>query len=831
MASNSVLLVRPRVTIPSPSAPDFNEKVKALLDIREGLTRDQGQRFVTMEQLASMGLVPSNYSTNVTLGGVDSVATGGADTMPPHSPTNLQITVLLTSHTLSWTNPTDDDLSHIEVWRSVVQDRSQAKLKAIVTKPLESVSLNDADPDQAYYYWIRAVDRAGNYSLWNPSNQQGGELVPAQTQAVIDDITTRLTGQITESHLYGALGSRIDLIDGPSTLAGSVAARVAQEASDRAAAILSEASARSTADQALQTQINTLTAASSGDFQDLIAALQTETTARIDADSAEATSRETLATQLRGSYTGSNVNLLTSGLLYNERIARSTADSALSSSITALQSTVNSNTAAITAEQTARANADSAMASDISTLQTSVSNNSAAITTEQTARINGDNALASSVTSLQTTVNGHTASIQAHTSVINGMSAQYYLKTDVNGYVAGFGLYNDGATSEFIITADKFGVVTPGAPSGATAKMPFVVGNVNGVSTVGIDGQLVVDGSIAAKSIVAGSITSDKIGAGEIHADNIAADAINGDHIQATSLIALAEGGKMVVGNNNIVLDSTTDEIIIAPDNGAIVGTMDLTGLDHCRLAEGDLQFLYWNGTEHVLYNSVKRIESGANKANNVQVTLPGIWKNIPKIIVSPHSLQTFSKDYVGYNQKINCEAQNVALASDGTVTFKPIASLVLSDGIAFSNPGISVYRKHDPAGGTWYSLDSEVWQSSPETVSIYLSGSLSAVYKSLTSGLIYPSYFYMKVEILIDGVSKYIGETGKIGAMTVPWSCTISGLTQGLHDVQMRTWYMHDKSVDQDIAVTGICDNMSCYQGTFSQLASGTLSYIAIGE
>lgn len=58
----------------------------------------------------------------------------------------------------------------------------------------------------------------------------------------------------------------------------------------------------------------------------------------------------------------------------------------------------------------------------------------------------------------------------------------------------------NGVKSEVIIAADKFAIINPD-DIGAGFKTPFVVGEVNGVSTIGIDGDLVVDGSISALSI------------------------------------------------------------------------------------------------------------------------------------------------------------------------------------------------------------------------------------------------------------------------------------------------------------------------------------------
>ena len=61
-----------------------------------------------------------------------------------------------------------------------------------------------------------------------------------------------------------------------------------------------------------------------------------------------------------------------------------------------------------------------------------------------------------------------------------------------------------GTKSEFIIRSDKFAVVQPNGEGGA--KAPFVVGSVNGVSTVGIDGNMLVDGTITATKLQANQV-------------------------------------------------------------------------------------------------------------------------------------------------------------------------------------------------------------------------------------------------------------------------------------------------------------------------------------
>lgn len=138
---------------------------------------------------------------------------------------------------------------------------------------------------------------------------------------------------------------------------------------------------------------------------------------------------------------------------------------------------------------------------------TGVEQNLAAIQTEATARASGDAATTSLVNTLQTTVNGNTSSISSNLSSINGLNAQWTIKTDVNGYVAGVGLSNSGTSSEFIVLADKFAVVYAGQPK----VVPFVVGLINGVSTIGMTGNLIVDGTIATNAIKANAISADKI--------------------------------------------------------------------------------------------------------------------------------------------------------------------------------------------------------------------------------------------------------------------------------------------------------------------------------
>ena len=130
------------------------------------------------------------------------------------------------------------------------------------------------------------------------------------------------------------------------------------------------------------------------------------------------------------------------------------------------------------------------------------------------------------ITTAQSTADGNKATVQAHARSINGLEAQYTVKVDVNGKVAGYGLSttpkNGTPESKFIVNVDRFGV-------GATGKadvFPFTVDTRQ--NRVGVNGELVVNG----KAIV------DRLNAGDIHGDKITANTLNANRLTAGSVTA-----------------------------------------------------------------------------------------------------------------------------------------------------------------------------------------------------------------------------------------------------------------------------------------------------
>ncbi len=204
---------------------------------------------------------------------------------------------------------------------------------------------------------------------------------------------------------------------------------------------------------------------------------------------AEITARDTLATQLRGTYTGTDVAMVSQGLLYSERQARVTADGVTVSNLNALRAQVGVTEVGtltegfILNEQTIRNTNDLAIVSAVNTALAQITGVSTSISQS------GENLIAnwttaqadkwSQIESEVLTSGGQTIRAallqesQTRANLEGDVYASYTLRVDANGNIAGFGLAADANSSEFIVRADKFAVVTD---IGGTPHVPFAIG-------------------------------------------------------------------------------------------------------------------------------------------------------------------------------------------------------------------------------------------------------------------------------------------------------------------------------------------------------------------
>jgi hypothetical protein len=163
----------------------------------------------------------------------------------------------------------------------------------------------------------------------------------------------------------------------------------------------------------------------------------------------------------------------------------------------------------------------------------------------------GVSATANALSILTVTVGDNTASISTESDIVDGLSASYAVKVDVNGAVAGFGLASTtneagNITSEFIVNADRFAIMRGGSDTTA-ATVPFAVvpaTTINGVAVpagVYMDTAFIKNGSIDTAKI--GNATIDNAKISDLNVTKLTAGTMStGAYIRSTNYVAGSQG-------------------------------------------------------------------------------------------------------------------------------------------------------------------------------------------------------------------------------------------------------------------------------------------------
>jgi hypothetical protein len=272
-----------------------------------------------------------------------------------------------------------------------------------------------------------------------------------------------------------------------------------------------------------------------------------------------------------------------------EQQERLLGDSVFSQMLAQYQNQLEAIDTLVANETLERVDADSALVAQLNLLLAQADGNAAAILLEQAVRADADSATALSVQTLQTEVGDNLASLQTTQLVVDGLTAQYMVKTDVNGFVSGFGLYSDSESSDFIVNASNFAVVTPGE----NPQYPFIIGLVNGSPQIVMTAPTYwgnVLGSDkpqdgATRNVFRGAwrTTLGAVAVGDIVLDNGSSWSAIVAHIAGTSnrppttgdgnsfwtrYAAKGDTGPVGEGNNTIYLRSTS--IPTTPPNGTL---------------------------------------------------------------------------------------------------------------------------------------------------------------------------------------------------------------------------------------------------------------------
>jgi len=191
----------------------FLTSLRNLVELREGQRGTGDEQFITAGRLRELGINPNNVYDLTEI-----QTTGSACTKVPQPPRNLVIQNRIFSNYLTWDLPEDDTVVATEIWRSATSSRSDAKMIGLATIPVSEFPDKGIDLRVAYYYWIRTVTKNGCYSVWEPSDAQGGYLVDSSEGISIQEMLTLLTGNISEDQLVQTLLDRINLIDTSSLI-------------------------------------------------------------------------------------------------------------------------------------------------------------------------------------------------------------------------------------------------------------------------------------------------------------------------------------------------------------------------------------------------------------------------------------------------------------------------------------------------------------------------------------------------------------------------------------------------------------------------------------
>jgi hypothetical protein len=408
---------------------------------------------------------------------------------------------------------------------------------------------------------------------------------------------------------------------------------------------------------------------------------------------------------------------------------------------------------------------------------------------------------------------------------------------DGNRRVAGIGLsMGEETPSEMVVMVDKFMIVDPADTNNQGATPVFTIGSVNGVSQVGIRGELLVDGSVTTDAIKTGTIVI-----GDLSSE--ATNQLDQSEWQHDDDVSRIDGGKIYAGSN-IVIGDTVDG-------------------DYCDINNGDINFYKYFGSSigHKSVKSLKKVEVGV-ATNGVTTTLPGYWATQPQIIVSPNNLQSFHKDYVGENQSLFCAHPVPVEVSPGVWEFTPQAELVFSDGIVSETPGDDTthYPDYDYPEGEWVSMDVLYgnWVDIPAATSgtsvIKMSGHVVVNYatwneKTLEYDYSYKAH-YCHVQARMefwDGSQSYYTSWQNIVINSEYWNTfeiDIPEQTGSFNRLRLNMRPRYDNETDLDagelsvggaeeprVRIRGILDSFTGDKATTTVVASGTVNYMAISE
>ena len=392
----------------------------------------------------------------------------------------------------------------------------------------------------------------------------------------------------------------------------TVAAKLDDEVGNRQAAVKSEADARVDALGAIGERID---------------AVQTKANNNESAIQTEA--------QARSNETGAMGSLMTTVVASSDK---SLAEATVKDLLNRHSDKKRSNRQLAVIQQNLKAEIEEGISSEAAkreTLASQIDGSLAAVDTQLNTLATQDKAMAEAISTVQATANGNTSSVktvaEAVADVDGLLKAQYVIKVDANGKVAGIGLVANGEVSEFAINADRLLLIDP---NGGSDIPPFVVG---------------VDPETGKAALY-------------LNGDLFAAGTIKGEHINASSTISLAGGAILLDGINGVVRISDPNDLVHG---------------DYLTITNGYLRQYMWIDGAYRLRRALTTRETGVAE-NNTWCMLKERYNNAPDIHISPYNLSCYNPAYQAQPQNLVLKVKEVANIAPGQWRFLPEATLAV---------------------------------------------------------------------------------------------------------------------------------------------------------
>ena len=231
-----------RTDLPSPNSNNFSQRVRETLMTYLGRQGNPLDRGLTLRDLISAGLLKLRDGVTLRPGVQPPIEPGPAidetvDLTPPPQPTGFIATAGITNIIVEHDPPVFPMGGGYLRTRLYGATRQPGDPLPTFDDAVEiaqftgQVYAHSTNPSTTWHLWIKWETKA---EVLSPTPAGGTNGVEVRTGEDVALLLEALQGQITESQLYQDLGARIDLIDGPASLPGSVAQRIATEAATRA---------------------------------------------------------------------------------------------------------------------------------------------------------------------------------------------------------------------------------------------------------------------------------------------------------------------------------------------------------------------------------------------------------------------------------------------------------------------------------------------------------------------------------------------------------------------------------------------------------------------